>query len=611
MAAYHATYQTDLAGPSRVIAIPSIFAMGDNESHTFTVQVYDSRNPEAGLLAGTVAGVVVRPDGATVPLTGTKGEETVDVTLPDGSTAQATECSMTLIQGCFAYAGQITIVIRLVDGEAQTAVFVARGTVTTSLTDTVVDPGEVVPDIATLLAAVEACEEATAAAQEAADHAVQYDAAQTLTDAQKTQARTNIGAAGTDEITSLDGRVNAVHSMVDYGYSEVKDVTGFKRIGTQIIVNNTWSSNSGPIAFKLNGAFASGTSTSAIAGFTNPIKLTVGRKYRWQIQQISGTVANGSDVSTPKLAYPAVYTSGSSTLVVAYADVQKIKEGHYAADFVYTSEMDTAGGAQLCLGIRRNAGAKVGNLVCQMTLEDITTAGDANIAPVEGVTAASTHNSGDLILSAGTLYKATASIAVGDAIASYASPTTVAAQLQANEAAITAEATARAAEDADVYMEPWMLMCKKYCITEGNGAFEVKRNHITYAPTSSAGTASLRVIVGTYAARSATLANYTPVASELIPVSVFGSAIKMGFYVNHDTAGRTPRLAYKFCTVDGDTVTPIENGHGTVPGTAANDVISEATVSVPNGATHVFFCIAFSSGYYVGTYDMVYKIDKG
>lgn len=407
--------------------------------------------------------------------------------------------------------------------------------------------------------------------------------------------------------SALDSRVNAVHCMVDYGLTPYDGLwrtsTGTRviRNGTSLYIKADFTQGTYDNAVKLNGdlVFRSGNSTSATT-FTPGLKLTVGHRYRLRVQVVSGTAT----IQPTAIWYgyqTYVRISGTTTINPSATDSY--------SDLTYTDALDTNGVIPAIVFPRSSANS----LACTMqaTIEDITTAGDANLAPVEGVTAASTHNSGDLVLSAGTLYKATANIAVGDPIASYATPTTVAAQLQANEAAITAEATARAAEDADIYMEPWQLMCKKYCITEGNSAFVVHRNHITFTADSSANAATLRTIVGAFAVRSSTLGNYTPIASELIPVSVFGSAIKMGFYVHSNTAGRNPRLAYKFCTVDGDTVTPVEDGYGTVPGTAANDVISEATVSVPNGATHVFFAITFSSGYYVGTYDMVYKIDKG
>ena len=207
MAAYHAEYLTDLAKPSRVIQIPHQFAMGDNESHTFSVLVYDSDNPSCGLMDGTVSGIVVRPDGGSVILTGEKGEAAETVTLPDGTTAQATRCTITTLQACFAYAGQITVVIRLVDDETITAVFMGRGPVVPSLTDTPVDPGELIEDITTLIATANQAAEDAEDALEQASAIVSYAEQTGQTDAQKEQARTNIGAGSAADVADLKSAI--------------------------------------------------------------------------------------------------------------------------------------------------------------------------------------------------------------------------------------------------------------------------------------------------------------------------------------------------------------------------------------------------------------------
>lgn len=152
MAAYHAEFQCDLAKPSRVIALPHVFAAGDHRSHVFQVLAYDSEDPDAGLLEGEVTGIVVTPAKATVYIEGTKAEATERIALPDGRIAQATRCSITLPQACFALPGQLMITIRLVNGDDQTAVFMGRGTVILTQTDTIIDPGDVVPDFFDLIA---------------------------------------------------------------------------------------------------------------------------------------------------------------------------------------------------------------------------------------------------------------------------------------------------------------------------------------------------------------------------------------------------------------------------------------------------------------------------
>ena len=211
MAAYSATYYTDLAKPSRVIPIMDTFTRGDNESHTITVMVYDSNNPTCGLMAGSVSGAVARQDGNTVPLTnGTKGSAVVSVDLPGGGTAEATPCTITLTQACFDCAGQLVVVIRLVNSETITSVFVGHGKVNMALTNSVIDPGTVITDITALIAAAEQAAEDAEEALEQASAMVSYAEQTGKTDAQKEQARTNIGAASDADVSDLKNSLSII-----------------------------------------------------------------------------------------------------------------------------------------------------------------------------------------------------------------------------------------------------------------------------------------------------------------------------------------------------------------------------------------------------------------
>ncbi|MGE9985374.1 hypothetical protein [Desulfovibrio sp. SGI.169] len=59
----------------------------------------------------------------------------------------------------------------------------------------------------------------------AAGH-VKYDAAQTLTDEQKEQARANIGASAASDVTSLTNRVTAVEGVAAGNTSAINTLTG-------------------------------------------------------------------------------------------------------------------------------------------------------------------------------------------------------------------------------------------------------------------------------------------------------------------------------------------------------------------------------------------------
>lgn len=209
MAVYLTEVVTDLAMPPQQRPIPHQFAMGDNNAYTITALLCDSRNPEAELLDGTVGGELVRPDGVTVALAGEKGEAVRQVNLAAGGLCNATPCSVTLPQACFAVPGRVTLTIKLTDGTTITQALSVSAVVVRTSTDEAVDPGEVIPDLAGLQAAaaeaLDAAEAATAAAADAraaASSAVRYDTAQTLTLAQQKRARTNVGAVGTDEMSA-------------------------------------------------------------------------------------------------------------------------------------------------------------------------------------------------------------------------------------------------------------------------------------------------------------------------------------------------------------------------------------------------------------------------
>lgn len=163
---YHAAVPVNLAAPSmQRIGTAQLF-YGDNNSHVFTALVADTDEPEAGLRAGTVSGAALRADGVTVALEGTKGNSVQAVTFAGGVTAEATPCSVTLPQAALAVPGSLLISIKLTEGTTSTTVLAITGTVIRTETDAAVDPGEILPDLASLQAAAA---EALDAAQDARD----------------------------------------------------------------------------------------------------------------------------------------------------------------------------------------------------------------------------------------------------------------------------------------------------------------------------------------------------------------------------------------------------------------------------------------------------------
>jgi len=386
MAVYLTEVVTDLAMPPQQRPIPHQFAMGDNNAYTITALLCDSRNPEAELLDGTVGGELVRPDGVTVALAGEKGDAVRQVNLAAGGLCNATPCSVTLPQACFAVPGRVTLTIKLTDGTTITQALSVSAVVVRTSTDEAVDPGEVIPDLAAIQAAAAEATAAAADARTAASSAVRYDTAQSLTAAQQAMARENIGAAGAEELDTL-GVVRAL--------------------------NLEW----------VQGAIGgSGTNTSSAT------RIRTNTYYRMDEDTVViYTVASGYEVLAR--AYTTNATSGHVGVVPNWSlwssnGRRYVVPAGYYLRFMARKTDDSA--------IVPADGANV-----TVTL---LTGGAGNLAPSDTETASNTYAAGDLMTVSGQLYKATQAIAPGDAIAAgtNVTETTVAAQLAALEARIAA-----------------------------------------------------------------------------------------------------------------------------------------------------------------------------
>lgn len=138
-----ATITTDLIcnlnQPVNVTYLHGNLFSQDNAGNTINVFVMDNGEPAA--IGGTVSANVIRADGATVAVTGS---------------LSGNQCSVVLPQACYAVPGVLTIIIKLTSGETVTTVGAVVANVYRSSTDTAVDPGEIIPDISALIAAIDA-----------------------------------------------------------------------------------------------------------------------------------------------------------------------------------------------------------------------------------------------------------------------------------------------------------------------------------------------------------------------------------------------------------------------------------------------------------------------
>lgn len=118
------------------------------------VVVFVDRDGEPETLSGSVSANIIRADGATVVQTGEVSGSVATVTLPASA---------------YAVSGPIEIFVKHTHDGSTTTIASLTGYVCASTSNTIVDPGTVVPNINELLAMVDDCEAATAAAEAAAE----------------------------------------------------------------------------------------------------------------------------------------------------------------------------------------------------------------------------------------------------------------------------------------------------------------------------------------------------------------------------------------------------------------------------------------------------------
>lgn len=152
--------------PVTPITLANPLYVGDNDAQRVRFRVFQQHGDTVPMdLTGvTVMMHFIRPDGGDVVITGTPGTEWSYVDMP---------------QACYAYKGLFAFSVHLIsDDQTATTVMKACGQLDKVTTDTIIDPGHVIPSLEELLAklddmddAVTACNAAAAAADAAADNA--------------------------------------------------------------------------------------------------------------------------------------------------------------------------------------------------------------------------------------------------------------------------------------------------------------------------------------------------------------------------------------------------------------------------------------------------------
>ena len=139
MAVIETWFNQDLQHPVKARYLDGNVFSQDNQGNLIGVNVYNNGSPAS--LTGTVSANVIRADGATVAVSGMLAGNKASVVLP---------------QSAYAVPGVISIIIKLTTSGVITTLCAIVANVYQSTTDTIVDPGTIIPSIESLIAEINA-----------------------------------------------------------------------------------------------------------------------------------------------------------------------------------------------------------------------------------------------------------------------------------------------------------------------------------------------------------------------------------------------------------------------------------------------------------------------
>jgi hypothetical protein len=197
MAQFETWLYADLNKVPKVESLPGVFFSADVESNLIGVKIF--RNGQPASLSGGVTGYAIRSDGETVVISGTLSSNKAYIILPASA---------------YVITGLLSIVIKV----GLTTVGACTGYVYQSTTDTIVDPGHVVPTLGELLAhindAMQAATNANNAATNANNKAQAAETATTNANNAASNADNKANAAQTAAVNA-DNRANAAQTAAN------------------------------------------------------------------------------------------------------------------------------------------------------------------------------------------------------------------------------------------------------------------------------------------------------------------------------------------------------------------------------------------------------------
>ena len=303
----------------------------DDDADRFGVRVFRNGQPES-LTGVSCQGFFRNSQGTNIALTsyGTVSGNVAYVTLP---------------QACYNYEGQFCLAIKLVGGGVTSTVRIIDGIVDNTFTGSAVAPTGSVPTYQEILALYAEMEEATEAAEAVVTKSVRYDTSQSLTDAQKAQARTNIGAAAAEKAVSVESQ-----SFTDVQKAQARTNIGAAEAEKAVSVESQSFTDVQKTQARVNIDAASGEAESKINSVVIPTpndkiiygvkaEATAKNKYVYK-QNNTGVVVETSKANVGY--FVASLSSLESGLSVYYNDIAGLAT-YLEAAVIYIADGSTAG----------------------------------------------------------------------------------------------------------------------------------------------------------------------------------------------------------------------------------------------------------------------------
>lgn len=613
-----------LDGPIPVDVLPGALYTGENGGHEFWI--YGRRGAQALALSGAVTAQFVNENEETVPLTGSILDGAARVALP---------------AECYHVPGKYRLTVFCALNGESSAVYRAEGRVASASTTTAYDPAGRLPDTAELAARIEAAVASIPADYSALLAAIaptfSSDAAYTSGDyvwysgalyrfylnhaPGEWNAAQATAVAAMDEITAICARVPGYFIQgqqyragdLVWRNGELYRCTqpqawlwdGGKNFEGASLGEGVPRTIGGNAALALYGAEKSANrfvsydvgdglkahvgetitvSFELMASVARPIRVYPYQNAEWSIADTAYFTPGTSDYTrfsfvTTARNYGAVEgvthngrvgfydEAGDNTISVRNF---KIELGHTATPWAMSAQ-DAVISAQ---GIAEEASAAV--------------------APVEAG-GASAHNYaiGDWLIWKNALYKATATIATGDALAV---GTNLAAASVSAEVATVKTDLARASAGL---LTPEQALTKRTYIQNGSFSYssrtvEIQDGVITYTGRASGGTDWITIFIsGSFSTSTKGIDIVVPSAGACLPIALLDGVTHLQLYRETDAPGAL-WFAVFFCGVDeNENVTVLHVVRPAMAIAEGAGPIKAVPLSIPAGATH--FAIGFYS----------------